>query len=65
SQMVWAREADGDRQIVNALRTAPATANAVVRATSARGTETTDTFALAGFQRALAEIDRACGVRRQ
>lgn len=65
AQSVWAREADGDRQIVNALRTAAGNANAVVRGTSARGTETVDTFALTGFQRALAEIDRACGVRRQ
>jgi hypothetical protein len=60
----WAKEADGDRQIVAALRGAPATANAVVKATSSRGTETVDTFALNGFQRALAEIDKACGVRR-
>lgn len=65
AQSVWAREADGDRQIVNALRTAAVNANVTVRGTSTRGTETTDTFALAGFQRALAEIDRACGVRRQ
>ncbi|MBC8792843.1 MAG: hypothetical protein C6Y20_14675 [Tagaea sp. CACIAM 22H2] len=60
----WAKEADGDRQIVAALRSAPATANAVVKATSSRGTETVDTFPLAGFQKALAEIDKACGVRR-
>jgi invasion protein IalB len=64
-QSLWAREADGDRQIVAALRAAPATGTTIVRGTSARGTETTDHFALAGFQRALAEIDRACGVRRQ
>jgi hypothetical protein len=64
-QSLWAREADGDRQIVAALRAAPATGTAIVRGTSTRGTETTDNFALAGFQRALAEIDRACGVRRQ
>lgn len=62
---LWARPADGDRQIVAALRAAPASGTALVRGTSARGTETTDTFGLAGFQRALAEIDRACGVRRQ
>lgn len=65
TQSIWAREADGDRQIVAALRGAAASANATVRGISARGTETVDTFALAGFQRALAEIDRACGVRRQ
>jgi hypothetical protein len=65
SSSLWSRPADGDRQIVGALRTAPATGTAIVRGTSARGTETADTFALAGFQRALAEIDRACGVRRQ
>jgi hypothetical protein len=65
STSLWSRPADGDRQIVGALRAAPATGNAIVRGASARGTETADTFALAGFQRALAEIDRACGVRRQ
>lgn len=65
AQSLWAREADGDRLVVNALRTAAGNTTAAVRGTSSRGTETTDTFALAGFQRALAEIDRACGVRRQ
>lgn len=65
AQSLWAREVDGDRQIVGALRTAAGNTNAIVRGTSTRGTETTDSFALAGFQRALAEIDRACGVRRQ
>jgi hypothetical protein len=67
AQSLWARESDLDRQIVAALRTAAANANAsaAVRGTSTRGTETVDNFALAGFQRALAEIDRACGARRQ
>lgn len=65
AQTIWAREPDGDRQIVGAMRGAAANATATVRGTSARGTETVDVFALAGFQRALAEIDRACGVRRQ
>lgn len=62
---LWSRPAEGDRQIVNAMRTAPVNATAIVRGTSARGTETTDHVALAGFQRALAAIDRACGVSRQ
>jgi hypothetical protein len=35
-----------------------------VRGISARGTETTDTYNLAGFARALADIDKACNVRR-
>jgi hypothetical protein len=65
SSSLWSRPAEGDRQIVNALRTAPVNATAIVRGTSARGTETTDHVALAGFQRALAAIDRACGVSRQ
>jgi hypothetical protein len=62
---LWSRPAEGDRQIVNAMRTAPVNGTAIVRGTSTRGTETTDHVALVGFQRALAAIDRACGVSRQ
>jgi hypothetical protein len=34
-----------------------------VKGTSGRGTETTDTFSLAGFTKAYAEIGKACGIR--
>ncbi len=37
---------------------------AVFKGVSARGTATTDTYALAGFAHALAQIDKACGVKR-
>jgi Invasion associated locus B (IalB) protein len=33
----------------------------IVRGTSSRGTETTDTYSLSGFTAALAAIDKACG----
>ena len=37
---------------------------AVIKGTSARGTATIDTYALSGFTQALAQIDKACGVKR-
>ena len=36
----------------------------VVRATPQKGPATSDTYALAGFPKALALIDKACGVKR-
>jgi hypothetical protein len=35
----------------------------VIRAVSARGSETVDTVALAGFARAYAEIGKACNIK--
>ncbi len=37
---------------------------AVIKGSSARGTATTDTYTLAGFGQVLAEIDKACKVKR-
>ncbi len=57
----WARTAELDRMIVTSLGKAK---QVVVRGTSQKGAATTDTYALAGFAKALALIDKACGVKR-
>ncbi|MBI1244900.1 MAG: hypothetical protein GC202_07830 [Alphaproteobacteria bacterium] len=64
SEKAWTRDEPGNRQAVDAMRQAAAGANAIVKGISGRGTETTDTFALNGFAKALADIDKACGVKR-
>ena len=57
----WTRDAATDRAVVEALAKGH---QAVIKGTSARGTSTTDTYALAGFTHALDDIDKACGVKR-
>lgn len=64
SEKAWTRDEQGNRQAIDAMRQAQGTTGAVVRGISARGTETTDFFALPGFAKGLADIDKACGVRR-
>ncbi|MBI3507060.1 MAG: hypothetical protein HY059_19670 [Proteobacteria bacterium] len=64
SEKAWTRDDAGNRQAIDAMRQAPANVNALVKGISGRGTETTDHFALAGFARGLADIDKACAVRR-
>jgi hypothetical protein len=59
-EAAWARDADADKAIVAAMR---AGKTLKVKGTSARDTETTDTFSLAGFTKAYAEIGKACGVK--
>lgn len=56
----WARDARTDLEIVAALKQGK---TATVKGTSARGTATTDTFALAGFDKALAAAMKACSVK--
>ncbi len=56
----WTRDIDMDKAMIAALR---AGKEIVIAAASARGTQTTDSFALAGFSRALDAINKACGVR--
>lgn len=63
SEKAWTRDEVGNRQAIDAMRQAQG-GTALVRGISARGTETTDHFALAGFARGLADIDKACSVRR-
>jgi hypothetical protein len=55
----WAPDKDTDKQMVSAMikgRTM------VVKGTSSRGTETTDTYSLTGFTKAHEAIDKACGL---
>ena len=58
----WARTAELDKAIVTALAKGKA---AVVKGVPQKGPPTTDTYPLAGFAKALALIDKACGVQRE
>jgi hypothetical protein len=57
----WTQDSATDKAVTEALAKAK---HAVLKGTSARGTDTADTYALAGFDKALAAIDKACGVKR-
>jgi hypothetical protein len=57
----WARDPATDKAVAEALAKGK---QAVLKGTSARGTDTTDTYSLAGLGQALAQIDKACGVKR-
>ncbi|HEX3862969.1 MAG TPA: invasion associated locus B family protein [Stellaceae bacterium] len=57
----WARTSDLDKTIVGTLAKSR---SAVVKGTPQKGPATTDTYVLAGFPKALALIDKACGVKR-
>jgi hypothetical protein len=57
----WAQDAATDKAVTEALAKGT---HAVLKASSARGTSTTDTYGLDGFSAALAAIDKACGVKR-
>jgi hypothetical protein len=57
----WARTADLDKTMVNALAKERLV---VVKAAPKKGRPTTDTYALSGFSKALTLIDKACDVRR-
>lgn len=57
----WARDPATDKAIVDALAKGK---QVLVKGMSSRGTATADAFALAGFAAALAQIDKACGVKR-
>jgi len=58
----WARTAELDRTIVTTLAHGK---SAVVKGTPQKGRPTTDIYSLAGFAKALALIDKACGVKRE
>jgi len=58
----WSKQANADKDIVAALAKGN---SAVVRATPAKGKAVTDTISLKGFGKALAAIDKACGVKRE
>jgi hypothetical protein len=57
----WARTAELDKSIVAALAKGQ---QAVVKGVPQKGPATTDIYPLAGFAKALAAIDKACGVKR-
>lgn len=57
----WARTAELDRTIVSLLAKGK---SAVVKGTPQKGKATTDTYSLSGFAKALALIDKACGIKR-
>ena len=57
----WARTAELDKSIVGTLAKGK---QAVVKGLPQKGPATTDVYALAGFAKALALIDKACGVKR-
>jgi invasion protein IalB len=58
----WARTAELDKSIVTTLAKGQ---QAVVKGVPQKGPATTDIYPLAGFAKALARIDKACGVRRE
>jgi invasion associated locus B (IalB) protein len=60
-ESAWSRDAATDKGVVEAMAKAK---QAVLKGTSARGTNTTDTYSLEGFAQMLAQIDKACGVKR-
>jgi invasion associated locus B (IalB) protein len=60
-ESAWSRDAVTDKAVVDAMAKAK---QAVLKGTSARGTNTTDTYSLDGFASMLAQIDKACGVKR-
>jgi hypothetical protein len=57
----WASDSATDKAITEALAKGK---RASLKGSSARGTATTDTYVLGGFDKALAAIDKACGVKR-
>ena len=56
----WSRDAAMDKALVEAMRNGK---TVTVKGTSSRGTETVDSFSLAGFTKAYAEIGKACGIK--
>jgi len=58
----WARSSELDSTIVTALAGA---GRAVAKGTPQHGPATTDIYSLAGFSKALAAIDKACGIKRE
>ncbi len=56
----WAYDAKTDRALVRAMK---AGLSMVVKGTSGKGTETTDTYSLKGFRAAYRAIGRACRVK--
>ena len=62
-ERAWARDAKTDQALVEAIRKGGA--DMVIRGTSARNTETIDTYSLRGAARALDTINAECGVKQE
>jgi invasion protein IalB len=60
-ESAWSNDAAEDKAVTEALGKGK---RAILKATSARGTATTDNYSLDGFKDALAAIDKACNVKR-
>ena len=60
AEQAWARDPAADKAIVAALR---AGNTMKIKGISQRDTATTDTFSLAGFSKAYADIGKACNVK--
>jgi hypothetical protein len=60
-QTAWARDSDTDKTVVTAMARG---ADLTAKAKPAAAGETSDTYSLAGFSDALAQIDKACKVTR-
>ncbi|MEA2756488.1 MAG: hypothetical protein QOJ54_2777 [Aliidongia sp.] len=60
-QTAWARDSNTDKAVVVAMAKG---SDVTAKAKPASGSETTDTYSLAGFGDALAQIDKACKVKR-
>jgi hypothetical protein len=58
----WSRTSDLDKAIVAAMAKG---SHAALQGTPRKGPPLDDTFSLAGFSRALAMIDKACGIGRE
>jgi invasion protein IalB len=56
----WTRDAATDKAVVDALAKGK---QAVIKGTSARGTEITDTYSLSGFSKAYQAIGAACKIQ--
>jgi Invasion associated locus B (IalB) protein len=57
----WSRTSDLDKTIVEAMAKGRL---AVIKATSQKGSPTSDTYSLSGFSHTLGLIDKACGIKR-
>jgi len=60
-QTAWARDSDTDKAVVTAMARG---SDLTAKAKPAAGGEAADAYSLAGFSDALAQIDKACKVKR-
>lgn len=58
-ERAWARDTATDKEMVKRMR---AGRTLIIKGTSERGTETTDTYSLSGFTAAHEAISKACGI---